>query len=466
MKTKEKKSRNKKNTYSARMLGLKDKIDKKFIDQMASLDINLEKITSAEEMVDQIESTPPEALLIDTSKCDSLHQLLVDENQALNQWKGIIIISYAPNELEKASQWAHTLSAFMKSSSVSAEELAAIVYKTEEAIQAKQKISAFIVDDPSVGQFGFMVAKSLEMKEVFRLARILSGRGDSILFVGGPGTGKELLARTIHEYSPRRHGPFFAVNCSMFSENDLAFELFGQGDPNTSDERSLIEMSDGGILFLDDIGVTSPSVQAKLQQLLENGTFTRMHSRTPCKADVRLFASTSTPLLDLVDNGDFSEELYFRLNRFTLQLPSLNRRLEDISVLVKVILAGLCKDKKNPPQITNEAFNALQNYHWPGNIRELVNVLEFASLVAGESPIQARHLPKQFQNEVGSIFVGTHVDELPPFREIERRYILRVMEAVKGNKVKAAEILDVNRATLHRKLQIYSQNNKEDIYSE
>ncbi len=279
--------------------------------------------------------------------------------------------------------------------------------------------------------------------------------------MGGIGTGKELIAQTIHEYSARRHGPFYSINCRSFSSEDLAVELFGRGEPDSpeaAEAKTLIELSDGGTLLLDEIGVISPNVQGKLQRFLEDGSYTRVNSRTVCKADVRIIASTSVPLDEAVACGEFSEDLYFRLNRFTLNIPTLRRRIEDIPVLTKVILHRMAVEKgEEPLLVTEDTLKMLMEYHWPGNVRELENVLEFATLVAGEGPIEPNHLPKQFHDEVGSIFVGASVDDLPPISEIERRYILRVMDATRGNKVRAAQILDINRATLHRKLQTYSK---------
>ena len=273
--------------------------------------------------------------------------------------------------------------------------------------------------------------------------------------------------RTIHENSVRRYGPFYSINCRSFSSEELASELFGRGDPGSPEsgpERTLLDMCDGGTLLLDEIGSISPNVQGKLQRFLEDGTYTRVNSRTVCKADVRIFSSTSTPLDESVAKGEFSEELYFRLNRFTLNIPPLRRRMEDIPVLVKTILQHMAKEKNEEPlKFTEEALKLLMEYCWPGNVRELENVLEFASLVAGNGPIEPKHMPKQFHDEVGSIFVGSSVDELPPMSEIERRYILRVMDATRGNKVKAATILDINRATLHRKLQMYEKEKLADL---
>ena len=216
---------------------------------------------------------------------------------------------------------------------------------------------------------------------------------------------------------------------------------------------------------MDEIGTISPNIQGKLQRFLEDCSYTRVNSRTVCKADVRIFGSTSAHLDEAVAKGEFSEDLFFRLNRFTLNIPSLRRRSEDLPILTKEILNKMAREQavQQPLKITEEALKLLLEYHWPGNIRELENVLEYAALVADQGPIQPRHLPKQFHDEVGSIFVGSSVDELPPISEIERRYILRVMEATRGNKVKAAQILDINRATLHRKLQMYEKQKVADL---
>ncbi|MGI6455191.1 MAG: sigma 54-interacting transcriptional regulator [bacterium] len=408
-----------------------------------------------------------QAVILDMKNSADFLEALNNKHLNINTLPYERIILAEEGKTEEAYQIAQKIQGFFVADPLSSQELLIVLERTLDILILKKRLARYESTEFSIERFGEIVVKSPEMKDVVRLAKILASREDSILIVGGVGCGKELLARTIHENSVRRYGPFYSINCRSFSSEELASELFGRGDPGSPEsgpERTLLDMCDGGTLLLDEIGSISPNVQGKLQRFLEDGTYTRVNSRTVCKADVRIFSSTSTPLDESVAKGEFSEELYFRLNRFTLNIPPLRRRMEDIPVLVKTILQHMAKEKNEEPlKFTEEALKLLMEYCWPGNVRELENVLEFASLVAGNGPIEPKHMPKQFHDEVGSIFVGSSVDELPPMSEIERRYILRVMDATRGNKVKAATILDINRATLHRKLQMYEKEKLADL---
>ena len=443
------------------VLAPKGRMGKSLPDDLAKEGCKVHTADDWEKLMRLVSKEPANALIVDTSFCEDLRAKQAEKNAELENIGSEIIVVAEAGKTDDAVHWARQFQGYFLTAPFSGEEAAILLERSLDNRLLKNRLARYETPDSSIERFGPIVVKSPEMKDVVRLARILARREDSVLFVGGVGTGKELLARTIHEHSARRHGAFYSINCRSFSNEDLAVELFGRGEAgaaDASDGKNLLELSEGGTLMLDEVGVVSPNVQGKLQRFLEDGTYTRVNSRTVCKADVRIFTSSSISLDEAVAKGEFSEDLYFRLNRFTLHLPSLRRRIEDILVLTKAILAKMAQEQgEEPLKITEDALKLLLEYHWPGNIRELENVLEFACLVAGKGPIQPKHMPKQFHEEVGSIFVGASVDELPPISEIERRYILRVMEATKGNKVKAAVILDINRATLHRKLQMYDK---------
>jgi DNA-binding NtrC family response regulator len=449
------------------VLTSKGKSEKAWLDGLADAGCKVQHTDDLEKLLKSVSKAPAKAMILGTSYCGELQEQLESNPEALENLGREIIVLAGPGKTAEAAEWARTFSGYFLSGTVSPEEMTVLLERVLEANLLKTRLARYESKEASVERFGPVVVKSPEMKDVIRLARILATRSDSILFVGGIGTGKELVARTVHENSSRRHGPFYSINCRSFSSEDLAVELFGRGEPDSpeaAEGKTLIELSDGGTLLLDEIGVISPNVQGKLQRFLEDGSYTRVNSRTVCKAEVRIFASTSALLDESVATGEFSEDLYFRLNRFTLHLPPLRRRVEDIPVLTKVVLKQMASDKgEESLQVTEDTLKMLMEYHWPGNVRELENVLEFASLVAGKGPIEPKHLPKQFHDEVGSIFVGASVEDLPAISEIERRYILRVMEATRGNKVRAAQILDINRATLHRKLQMYQKQKVVDL---
>ncbi len=403
-----------------------------------------------------VTQNPAKALLMDMKYCEEFAVRYEDNCMDLEKLGTEIIIVTTQGKTDEAMKWARKFQGYFLTTPIVGEEIAIMLERALDTCLLKKRLARYETPEASIERYGPVVVKSPEMKDVVRLARILATRDDSILFSGGIGTGKELMARTVHENSTRRHGPFYSINCRSFSSEDLAVEIFGKGEDQSPE--TLIEIAAGGTLMLDEIGVISPNVQGKLQRFLEDRSFTRVNARTIMNSDVRIMASTSQSLDEAVAKGEFSEDLYFRLNCFTLHIPSLHRRVEDIPVLTKVILQRIAQEKGDEIcSVTEDTLKLLMEYHWPGNVRELENVLDFASLVANKKPIEPKHLPKQFHDEVGSIFVGASIDDLPPVSEIERRYILRVMEATRGNKVKAATILDINRATLHRKLQIYEQ---------
>ncbi len=452
---------------SVSILAPKGKSEKVWSDGLTKLGCKVYHADSVDKLIKLASRTPSQALIVDCGLCGGLFEKWNEDPASRDNLGREIILIADPDFLAEGGQWARKCQGYVLTAPVFLDELIILLERALDADLTRRRLVRYEEPEAAVDRFGPLAAKSPEMKDAIRLARILATREDPILFVGGIGTGKELLAQTIHQHGTRRHGPFFAIGCRSFSNEDLAVELFGRGEPGApeaSEGKTLIEMCEGGTLLLDEIGVISPNVQGKLQRFLEDGTYTRVNSRTVCQADVRIFASTSTPLDESVAKGEFSEDLYFRLNRFTLHLPALRRRTEDIPVLSKMILKKMAQEKGGEPlPVTEETLKILLDYHWPGNVRELENVLEFASLVAGQGPIEPKHLPKQFHDEVGSIFVGASVDELPPISEIERRYILRVMDATRNNKVRAAQILDINRATLHRKLQAYEKQKVADL---
>ncbi|MGI6454606.1 MAG: sigma 54-interacting transcriptional regulator [bacterium] len=325
----------------------------------------------------------------------------------------------------------------------------------------KQRLRQYEQAGNSTESFGTMLGKSSEMKDLFRLARILAERNDDLMIIGPSGSGKTTLARTIHEHSPRRFSPFFSFSCRSLSSYELSRELFGSVGSERNQKSTLLDMCDGGTLHLDHIGSISPHVQQQLYKYLAEESELPFAGQPVSRTDVRLIVSDEIALGEAVAKGEFLEGLYFSLSRFTMHLPPLHRRLEDIPVITRMILKRIAIENNLPDlHITEDALLRLKKYTWHQNVRELENVLEYSALVAGDGPIETRHLPRQFQDDIGTIFIGTSVDDLPPFSEVERRYILKVLEATRGNKLKAAEILDINRVTLHRKLQMYEEQEK------
>lgn len=285
-------------------------------------------------------------------------------------------------------------------------------------------------------------------------------KGESTVLIGGEsGTGKELMARFIHQNSQRHAGPFVAINCGALQEELLASELFGHEKGAFTGAQyqkpGLIEAAAKGTLFLDEIGETSAAMQVKLLRVLENREFYRVGGNQIMVADVRFIAATNRDLAEAVTERRFRHDLYFRLNVVELHLPSLAERRDDIPLLAHYFLQrqGL-RMGRQLEEISPEAMTILQGYDYPGNIRELANLMERALALADGKRLEAWHLPNQLRSlQLWVLRPGE--ETLPSLEDQERRYILQVLEHTGGNRTQAAQILGIDRVSLWRKLKRY-----------
>jgi len=317
------------------------------------------------------------------------------------------------------------------------------------------------------GVLGELTGRSPAMQQVFSLIQQVAPSRAVVLITGESGTGKELAARTIHRLSPRRDGPFIAVNCAALPETLMESELFGheKGAFTGAVERraGCFELAHGGTLLLDEIGDMPLPTQAKLLRVLEDSRVRRLGAKNEIQVDVRVIASTNRNLEEAVEKKQVREDLYYRINVFRLHLPALRSRKEDIPLLCEALLADL--NRKHGSKVTeiDPAVMALFNeWSWPGNVRELRNVLERAVILAGEGAIRPEHLSPQFfaapatatriesrTPGVVELKVGATVDEA------ERALIFKTLEYTNNNKTRAAEILGISLKTLHNKLKEY-----------
>lgn len=321
-----------------------------------------------------------------------------------------------------------------------------------------------------MGDAKVIIGSSPRMLEIFkRLARAAMSEA-AVLILGESGTGKELIARAIHENSQRRSKKLIAVNCGAFSETLLESELFGHVKGSFTgahdNRKGLFEEANGGTLFLDEIGDVSPQMQVKLLRLLQEGEFRPVGSNDVRRADVRVIAATHRSLSQMVADGKFREDLYYRLKVVSLEIPSLRSRKEDIPELVSHFLAKYAKkNNKQVSHLTKDAMAALERYHWPGNVRELENAIERAVALANTAQIDVDDLPGEMstaQLEPAQAQVASAPPQNNPqpgtegsLEDLERQHIVRVLSQVNYNKSKAAEILGIDRATLYRKAQKY-----------
>src|SRR5947199_5815343 len=314
------------------------------------------------------------------------------------------------------------------------------------------------------GSLGKLSGASRKMQEIFRLIEMVAPSTASVLITGASGTGKELVARTIHELSPRKDRPFVAINCAAIPETLIESEIFGheKGAFTGALERrtGCFELAEGGTLLLDEIGEMPIATQAKLLRVLEDRKLRRLGSKVETTVDVRVLAATNKVPEDAVAHGELRNDLYYRLNVFNIHMPPLREHKEDIPDLVQSLLADMsAKHGRKVAAVSEAVLNAFKNYTWPGNVRELRNTLERAVIVCEGAIVETKHLPPGF----GHTLVRPSADDADSIRvvdgttvgEAERLLIIKSRETTHKNKTRPAEILGISLKTLHNKLKEY-----------
>ncbi len=309
------------------------------------------------------------------------------------------------------------------------------------------------------GELGPLVGQSLAMRRVMALIEQVAPSSASVVIVGESGTGKELAARTIHDVSPRASGPYIAINCAALPETLMESELFGheRGAFTGADRRreGCFELATGGTLLLDEIGEMKPELQAKLLRVLEERKLRRLGGSTEISVDVRVLAATNRNLEAQLREGKFREDLYYRLNVFTIQLPTLRERPEDLPTLIEHFLRQLTPSAgKQVMGMEAECLELLKSQRWPGNVRQLRNVIERALIVTRGPMISVTDLPAEIkpgdgQRSTLDVHVGMSLSA------VKRELVLQTLNLTGGNKVKAAEILGVSIKTLYNNLKDY-----------
>lgn len=289
-----------------------------------------------------------------------------------------------------------------------------------------------------------------------QIARV-AGAGCTVLVLGETGTGKELVARALHEASDRKDNRFLAVNCASLSGDLLAHELFGHEKGAftgaTSMQKGLLESADGGTFFLDEVGDMPFGMQAGLLRVLENRTLFRVGGTKEVAVDVRIIAATNKDLAAMVETGQFRQDLYYRLNIMTIRIPALRERRADIPLLASHFIERACAERgKERMRLDDGAQDMLLAYDFPGNVRELRHAVERAVILCDGVRMCAAHFPPEIRRAAGSGFAGQEDDEVVSLEENERRYLAHVLEKAEGSTSKAARMLGLNRGSLWRKL--------------
>jgi len=385
------------------------------------------------------------------------------------------IVLTAFGNIETAVHTVHELGAFwFLEKPIQPKTLEVLVSRAASHASLRSDKQTLIRQLANNGSLGELVGTSSRMREIFALLQQAGPSKACVLITGESGTGKEMVARTLHKLSPRRSGPFIAINCAALPETLIESELFGheKGSFTGASERraGCFELAQHGTLLLDEIGEMPLPTQAKLLRILEDSRVRRLGGKTEFEVDVRLVAATNKVPDEAIRGGNLREDLFYRLNVFHIHLPPLRDRKEDVAPIADALINDL--NRKHDCRVTGiapEVLDALQRHNWPGNVRELRNVLERAVILAGEGAVEARHIPAFLhgravlvaaagattaavaENDVESVrfTIGTTVEDA------EKGLILRTLEHTHNNKTRAAEILGISLKTLHNKLKEY-----------
>ncbi len=341
---------------------------------------------------------------------------------------------------------------------VEPEELAIVLGKALEHRSLLGEVRRLREEVKGKYSFEGIVYAGPQMQRVLDLVKKVAATEATVLIEGESGTGKELIARAIHEKSPRRAGSFVAINCGALPEGLLESELFGhvKGSFTGADrnKRGLFEEASGGTLFLDEISETTPALQVKLLRALQEGEVRRVGDNHPVKVSSRLVAATNRNLAKLVSEGKFREDLYYRLKVFPIELPTLRERPEDIVPLAEHFLKKARKKLGgSAARFSAEAAAALKAYAWPGNVRELEHAVERMMILAPEAAIRAEDLPPEMQPVASAEAKAAHAAQ--KLEDLERLHILEVLRECGNNQAEAAKKLGIGRNTLWRKLKSY-----------
>jgi transcriptional regulator with PAS, ATPase and Fis domain len=340
---------------------------------------------------------------------------------------------------------------------VSHEQLAEAARHVAEARARAERLEARVrsltEELQSRSEHARIIGRSAEWKEILKQAAQVAETDTTVLLTGESGTGKEVVARFVHRASPRKGGPFVALNCAALPEHLLESELFGyERGAFTGAQQAKpgqIELASGGVLFLDEVSEMSPSAQAKFLRVLQEREFQRLGGVRPLKANVRVIAATNRDLKKAVERGDFREDLYYRLRVFDIRLPPLRERTGDILELCDAFLEDIARSFGRPPAgLTRDAREAILRHDWPGNVRELRNALERAAILCEGGLISAEHL--SLQSRARSAAVDT-----TQLSVVERETIEQVMRDCRWNKSKAARKLGLTRTQLYVRLRKY-----------
>jgi DNA-binding NtrC family response regulator len=384
-----------------------------------------------------------------------------------------VIVQTAYGSLETSVSMVHDLGAFwFLEKPVQSQALRLLLERASAQEKLAEHAERLERQLSNQGVLGEMVGSSVKMREVFSLIQQVAPSRAAVLITGESGTGKELAARAIHALSPRRNGPFVALNCAAMPDSLMESELFGHEKgafTGAVDRRAgCFELAQNGTVLLDEIGDMPMALQAKMLRVLEDSRVRRLGGKAEIQLDVRILAATNSPLDAAIREGKFREDLFYRLNVFPIPLPPLRDRKDDLISLTAALLSDL--NRKHATKVTDVSRDVLERfraYNWPGNVRELRNVVERAVILAGEGTILSAHLAASFG---GSSYAAPSASAAAPaavngeelripvgstIEQAERALIELTLEHTRHNKTRAAEVLGISQKTLFNKLKEY-----------
>ncbi|MEI2272065.1 sigma-54 dependent transcriptional regulator [Sphingobacterium sp. ML3W] len=331
-----------------------------------------------------------------------------------------------------------------------------LLYKACEKVALARRVRQLEKQLGNRLSFDKIIGSSVAIKSAIALAQKVSGTSTTVLLTGETGTGKEVFAQAIHQASPRKERSFVAINCAAFTKDLLENELFGHKagafTGATKDQRGLFEEAHLGTIFLDEIGEMAIELQAKILRVLETGEFLKVGDSKPTKVDVRIIAATNRDLEAEIDSEHFRSDLFYRLSVFTIQLPPLRERIEDIRLLAQYYVDIFAlKSNLKPLKMTAEFVAALERNPWRGNIRELKNVIERSVILSEDGLLDLSSLPFGMNSLKSEQALSSGFS----MANIERQHIQRVLQHTNGNKAEAARLLEIGVATLYRKIEEY-----------
>ncbi len=377
--------------------------------------------------------------------------------------KEVVVIVLTASDVVQTAVEAMKLSAYdYISKPFDMDGVAITIHNALERTRLRREVALIRMQQRERYGFGNIIGSSPPMQEVYeRISKIIEMDVKTVLILGETGTGKDLVAKTIHYQGPRQAHPLVEVNCANIPENLLESELFGHEKGAFTDakdlKRGLFEQAQMGTLLLDEIGHMKLDLQGKLLRVIEDRKFRRVGGVNEMDADLLLIAATNRDLWKAVENGGFREDLYYRINLVPIYMPPLRERKEDIPLLSKYFIQTANREfKRNVQGIVEEAEGLLMGYDWPGNVRELKNVIERAVILGGEEHILVKHLPREIAKNAHETGVEFKLPEKGvSLADVERELIEQALKRASGNQVQAAKLLDISRHALRHRMKKY-----------